>query len=334
MSDISDGFIRLHLVAPFVQHVEALGKDPGPTLKALGLDDRSFQDPNAVAHAEIINRVTNNLADLADDPFLGCHVAKTFDLLQWAPVADSIRDATTLAEFYTRYLVCFPKASSSASYDLHIGDSVSDLCGRHLVRTANKPVQSHGFTIGLHARLLRMLTGESWDPNSILFETPYPDSVPRGHRGLRIRKTQDAIFRLSFPTDWLFLEFKPRDTQAGLPETSTPQDLSILTALRGAALPRLGERSFGVDDLASILGLSVAKLETAVRLHGTTVPRELKRLRVASAEEALSRSEKTISEIGKSVGYSDQSHFTRFFRSQTGVAPSEYRERSRAISTQ
>ncbi len=49
--------------------------------------------------------------------------------------------------------------------------------------------------------------------------------------------------------------------------------------------------------------------------------------RIEKAKFLLTKSDKSISEIAKELGYSDNSNFTRFFRKFTGITPLKYRKR-------
>lgn len=51
----------------------------------------------------------------------------------------------------------------------------------------------------------------------------------------------------------------------------------------------------------------------------------LNKVRLEKAMELLTTTEKTISDISASVGYSDQSYFTKVFKKQAGISPSQYR---------
>jgi two-component system response regulator YesN len=53
----------------------------------------------------------------------------------------------------------------------------------------------------------------------------------------------------------------------------------------------------------------------------------LNKVRLEKAMELLVTTEKTISDISASVGYSDQSYFTKVFKKQAGISPSQYRRR-------
>ncbi|MEK3982750.1 response regulator transcription factor [Paenibacillus sp. FSL K6-3166] len=53
----------------------------------------------------------------------------------------------------------------------------------------------------------------------------------------------------------------------------------------------------------------------------------LNKVRLEKAMELLETTEHSISDISASVGYSDQSYFTKVFKKQTGISPSRYRRR-------
>ncbi len=51
----------------------------------------------------------------------------------------------------------------------------------------------------------------------------------------------------------------------------------------------------------------------------------LSHLRVERAKNMLLHTESSVMEVALAVGFADQNYFSRFFKEQTGVAPSEYR---------
>jgi AraC family transcriptional regulator len=65
------------------------------------------------------------------------------------------------------------------------------------------------------------------------------------------------------------------------------------------------------------------------RFFGMPVGAYLRRLRVEQAGRLLSKPQLAISEIALSCGFASHSHLCREFKAHFGVAPSEYRSRSR-----
>ncbi|SLN27630.1 Transcriptional activator NphR [Falsiruegeria litorea R37] len=320
-----DGFIRLILVQPFVEHVARSGVDPRPALATLGLNQQMLLDPTATVHAEIVYGLCNALADLSRTPHLGSEVGQKFDLSTWPPIAAAATASTAVGGFLINYLMQVPQESSSVKHALTVQADRARYGVSRLVQTDNPPVQVDGFGIALHLRLLQMAMGSAWMPQDVLVETAYPQAVPRGFMGVRLARTEDPALTISFPSDWLNAQLELRASAGLPPPTAKEPDMSIVAALRSAARPLLWDGKLNARDLAQALGLDQRRLEAALRLHQTTAARELKRLKIEIAQQNLADTTLSISEIGQSVGYSDQSHFARFFRSQTGKTPQEYR---------
>ncbi len=326
MTQNSDGFIRLTLVLPFIRYVEQQGKNTKPALKAMGVSARMLQDPEATVHAEIIYALCNALAEHAGIPHLGCRVGEQLDLGNWPPVAEAAHNSPTAADFLCSYLMRIPQEASSVRHTLTIEADRATYVVKKLVKTRALPRQADGFGIALHLRLIRMAAGTAWVPKQVMLETAVPDAIPKNYLGIRIARTENHEFALSFPTGWLHAPLDLSVAEETLPKPVGEPDLSIIAAVRSAALPLLEKKTVGLQDLSKALGLEPESVETALRLHKTTVAREVKSLRIEQAKEALSNTSQTVAEIGRSLGYEDQSNFARFFRSQTNLSPQQFRE--------
>jgi AraC-like DNA-binding protein/PAS domain-containing protein len=128
------------------------------------------------------------------------------------------------------------------------------------------------------------------------------------------------------------------------PRLSTLENLSaetIPTPSRGGLPPRVLQRicehiearieeKISVDALATLAGLSVPHFTRAFR-HSAGLPPHtyVLRRRLERAELMLRNTLLPLSEIAAAMGFADQSHLTRHFHRQTGVAPSVVRWNAR-----
>lgn len=88
-----------------------------------------------------------------------------------------------------------------------------------------------------------------------------------------------------------------------------------------------------VESLAESLHLNRSYLSTLFRAHnGMSIMQYLQHYRMLHAISLLERSDKSIKEIAKEIGFSDAMYFSRIFRKHTGQTPSEYRNSCRARS--
>lgn len=84
--------------------------------------------------------------------------------------------------------------------------------------------------------------------------------------------------------------------------------------------------SVRAEDAAAVAGVHPVLLARWFRrVHGVTVGEFVRRLRVDHAAELLVHTALPLSRIAQDCGFADQSHFTRTFRRERHVSPSEYR---------
>jgi AraC-like DNA-binding protein len=83
-----------------------------------------------------------------------------------------------------------------------------------------------------------------------------------------------------------------------------------------------------VPSIRSELGLSRQKFNSALKSKEIpSLPFLLNNLRVNKAKELMKNPKKNVSEICFEVGFSDANYFTKVFKSQTGLTPSEFRQK-------
>lgn len=83
-----------------------------------------------------------------------------------------------------------------------------------------------------------------------------------------------------------------------------------------------------IADLADRAQISVSQLQREFsQLFGITPSRYIKEVRVGVARHLLQSSDLPLSEVALECGFYDQSHFSRSFKSSTGISPLKYRQR-------
>ncbi|MFC3612294.1 helix-turn-helix domain-containing protein [Lutimaribacter marinistellae] len=320
-----EGFVRLALAAPFLQHLMERQIDPSPALERVGLSPGQVNDTNLYVHSELVYGLLNALSDLAGDRYLGLRVGEAFDLNAWPPFATSLQKSKTLFEFLAAYVRRVPQEASSVRHSLIVESDQAVYRVARLQEPAVAPVQSAGFGLAVHVRILQSVTGDSWDPSLVACETRYISGVPPRYAGVETRLSPDPGMRLSFPVDWLFREVTKMSRQAPPQPATRNEEVTLVAAMRSILRNRLDEPDLGPETIAGWLGIQADRLQKALKQHGTSLPREIKRLKTDVARELLCNSDKTAAEIGAKLGYADKAHFTRFFKSQTGMTPSEFR---------
>lgn len=82
------------------------------------------------------------------------------------------------------------------------------------------------------------------------------------------------------------------------------------------------------EHLAEMLGSTVRQLNRVFLKHANATPQEIWRdMRLQHARWRLMNSKRTITQIAYECGFSDSSHFARWFKSKFGETPRAYREK-------
>lgn len=107
---------------------------------------------------------------------------------------------------------------------------------------------------------------------------------------------------------------------------SNEQDSLFVKRLDSIVYSRLGEQDLSVDKVAGLLHLGRTVFYKKVR--GTTgyTPNEYIRvIRLRKAAELLKEGEKNVSEVAYAVGFDNPYYFSKCFKEQFGMPPSQYR---------
>jgi len=87
----------------------------------------------------------------------------------------------------------------------------------------------------------------------------------------------------------------------------------------------IGDSDFGVEWLASEVGLSARQLQRRLQaLTDLTAASFIKTMRLEHAAMLLAESDLQVQEVADAVGYADANYFSRLFRQAYGMPPSEY----------
>ena len=98
----------------------------------------------------------------------------------------------------------------------------------------------------------------------------------------------------------------------------------FITRFKEVIEARLEDSAVGVEDLAADMSLSRVQLYRKVKaLTGRSPVEMLRTARLNRAYQLLLGSDKSISEVAYAVGFSAPSYFTKCFRDEFGVSPSE-----------
>ena len=89
----------------------------------------------------------------------------------------------------------------------------------------------------------------------------------------------------------------------------------------------LAEENFGLEQLAAALNVSKSTLHRKVKAMTGLTPLEfIRNVKLKYACAMLARHDRPIAEVAYATGFSSPKYFTRCFKEEFGLTPSEYQQ--------
>lgn len=116
---------------------------------------------------------------------------------------------------------------------------------------------------------------------------------------------------------------KEKNTKAGQQPVTEKEDI-FLTRFREFIEKNLSDSDLGVETIGAELGLSRVQLYRKIKaLTGQSPVELLRTARLQKGRQLLERTDKTISEVAYEVGFTAPSYFTKCFKDEFGISPSD-----------
>ncbi len=115
---------------------------------------------------------------------------------------------------------------------------------------------------------------------------------------------------------------------------STPEivdyDKQFMEKLMAYLEKHVSDSDLRIEDMASAVAMNRTTLFTKLKsITGMSPVDFVRHLRMQRAIEMVAKSEEPFAQIAYSIGFTDQRYFSRVFKKETGMTPSEYRQQAR-----
>lgn len=322
--------IRLSAINPFLLELGRRGADAAALLRALDLPEDIPASNELFVSSLSIYELVERSAEIVGDPYLGFGLGRALDLNNWEPIALAAGEAHTVGELLTRFSLNAVEHSSSTEFYLRIEGEHSTFGFERAVSPPTLPGQNDAFYLGFMSRLLMHATQDHWDSSQVLFHVADPDCIPMTDDRLRIAVGDKQGIQIRFPSLWLLEPYEKSTFQSSNVDKAVGQPPeSLLGSLHAALMPHLHEPDLTVARAARICGYNKRRLSRELRDEGTTLSKEIARLRADRAKRDLAETNQRIAEIASTVGFRDPTVFSRAFKNWTEQSPQEYRRTHR-----
>jgi AraC-like DNA-binding protein len=315
------------------EHVaRSVGLDPFRMLRMAKLPARVLDDPNMTISADSVGWLLEESARLSGQEAFGLLLAETRSLANLGMLALVIREEPTLraaVQSLVRYM-----RLQNAGVQPRLDEDQGDIALLHV----GVNMQGHGvwrqtieMSTGIGLRTLRVLTRNTFRPVAISFTHERPASLDVHHRVLGtavefshecnaiLCRVADLDMPISTADPTLNREVKRwLDMQlANLRDEPAARARQIVRMLLPSGL-------CSVDRVAQHLGLHRRTLNRHLAVEGESVTTIINAVRAELAQELLANSERKLYEVAELLGFSTAGDFSRWFRGQFGMTPSEW----------
>lgn len=167
-------------------------------------------------------------------------------------------------------------------------------------------------------------------------ETGIDDYITKPFSAIYLKSRVSNIIRQRHLLQQAYVEqIVPEDNRTY--KLETPQivdaDTEMMKQLLGYLEEHISDPSMKIDDLADAVNLGRSVFYGKIKsIVGMTPVDFVRHIRMQRAEELIAKSTYPFSQIAYMVGFSDPKYFSKCFKKETGMTPSEYREKAESNS--
>lgn len=323
--------IRSASLADYELIARAVGLDPLRMLRQAKLPPRVLDDPNLLISIDSVCTLLEDSARLSGQEAFGLLMAERRSLADLGMLALVMREEPTLRaamDSAARYM-----RVHNAGVQLRLEDA-SDLVLLHLDIKLKQPGitrQAVEMSTGIGLRSYRTLARDGIKPVTICFshERPIRLDVHRRVLGAAIDFSQEfnAIVWRGRDLDLPIVAATPklnREVKRWLDTQLVEEGDEDLDRTRQIIRILLPTGTCSVDRIAQHLGMHRRTLNRRLAEVGESSKSVVNAVRMELAENYLTTSKRKLYEIAELLGFTSGADFSRWFRGQFGMSPSEW----------
>ncbi|MCL5779305.1 AraC family transcriptional regulator [Limibaculum sp. FT325] len=324
-------FNRALTLQPFLKEFERRGGNVATVLRAAALEHVDLTDPSTLITGNALYRAVHEMAEALGDPFFAARAAEQFVKAGPAFVRQSYAASHTLAEFLPLCVLELREQLNNITYSLKIDADLTTIIGKRNF-TADVPMTHiDAATVSIWVTFLRLVVKSEFSSSRISVIAQETKAIPSDIvSGTSILRRRWNGIQVAFPSEWLKipldLDWSIRSIPRGEFKESSSRRIQ-LEFLANLCLERIGERAFGLDHFARLLGVNPKELQRTLDGLGTSFQQMRDEVRRKKALELMTSNAPVSNEdIAEILGFSSGANFSRAFKRWTGVSPTEFQK--------
>ena len=336
MSSSPKAFIQVAAIIGLPEALRRAGCNPDKIFRAVGLQPAELRDPDASIPLHAYLNLLDHAAQCGDDDCLGLRFGASYDPGDYGALGFVALNSPTVGAGLLNVGRYLGVMRDHCRVILELENRQARLRYRLAAGSVALRRQDAEMALARMCRGMRLVLGEDWAPQEVLFEHPAPrdDGPHREIFGAEVRFGQ-PMNAMIFEQEVLDVVIPSADIRLlrileGFLEEELSRrraDPDLVQRVRRQVLDALGGGVPGIAEVASAAGMSVRTLQRRLGEQGLTYNKLVDDLRHELALQYLEARGVSVSEIAFLLGYSEASAFDRAFRRRSGVSPLEFRRR-------
>ncbi len=324
----------------FCEWLATIGVDVERLLASARIDSKAFHAPNALLVLEQVDALVQRAIEATDRPDMGFDWGRLIklgahDILGYAILSSPTMDyALRLASRYWRLIT----PTFRMTYRRDAQQATLEFAPIMPMRPQTLQFHLEGIAVSAHEQM-KALVGDrlpSYDIYLSAAQPPYHQryrelAPARWHfeaqalPGIRMAVSIDALDHALPMADRNALQMAEARCEALLQRVTQGGGLSEWVLMM---LSEAHEGMPTIEELARILHITSRTLDRRLRKEGRQFHEMTKRVRLEKAHALLGSRRMTVTQVALQLGYRDVANFTRAFRRDSGMSPSEYLARA------
>lgn len=330
--------IRAAAFIGFNDLVTELGADPREILSAFNISPRQLDCPDDMLSESAFVGALQMASEVTGRPDFGLRLGIRQDVKMLGPLGLLARHCDSACEALNVIGRHIKLHNAGAVVELEMHGDTARLRYDDSAPGFTRNAQICDLALALGVDLLRYFLGEHWRPRAVFFAHKKHEDITY------YRQTFDAP--LYFDQDLYAIEFDAaaahvRTTESDremkqffsqyVDQLESQYRRDIVSVVEQLIRSLLGTGQCCEERIADVLQMNRRTLQRKLKSADTSFNQILSKTRIEMAEQCLRESDMSLTDLAISLGYSELSAFTRFFKSKCGVSPSQYKTKRTAL---
>ncbi|WP_329206620.1 AraC family transcriptional regulator ligand-binding domain-containing protein [Streptomyces sp. NBC_00683] len=324
--------VRTAALSGYVELCRALGIDPQPLMKSVGLDTAALAVQDRWISGAAAVQVLELSAAASGHEDFGVLMADFRRLSNLGPVSLVVREEPDVRSALRLLIRHQHMYNEILNAQLTEGDGLATLRVDLRLGEVTESRQATDLVVAAFHRILRGFLHTRWQPLSVWFRHPAPEDTATHRRtfgeSVEFDREFDGIVfyaaDLDAPNamaDPLLREYAHQYFEA----IAVPKDTTTADRVRELIEVLLPSGRCSVEQVARSLGVDRRTVHRHLADSGETFSSLLNATRMHLAEQFVANPRRSLTEISDLLGFSSLSAFSRWFREQFGCSPRAWR---------